>query len=539
MVKAEAETGPSEHDSREPRGTLVLAIDQGTTGTTSVLYSVDPDSSRVRALARKTRDFPQHFPREGWVEHRAEEIWQSVVNSVLDVVLAVPDARSRIAAIGLTNQRETIVLWDRATGEPVGPVLVWQDRRTAQRCHELRASSDARWIEERTGLVIDPYFSATKLEWMLRNDPHLLTRARAGELCFGTIDSYLVRRIGGAPAEHVIEFTNASRTLLFDIVKGRFDDDLLELFSVPRACLPRVISSDAIAVRTLGFAGLPDGISVSGIAGDQHAALFGQGALDPGQGKCTFGTGAFLLVSTGDEPVRSTSGLLTTPAWKLGDRVSFAIEGSAFVAGSAVSWLRDGLGLIASAGEVEALARSVPDRGGVSFIPALAGLGAPHWAPDARGLLAGLTRGTTRAHIARAVLEGIAHQVVDLLETVARDMSKAGLPALSMLRVDGGASANNLLLELVADYAGLRVERGRDIESTARGAGLLAALGAGLVGDTDVARGAFQLDEAFSSRSDPAARAAQRRAFQNTVRACILDAELRQAEEGRGGVSEG
>lgn len=511
---------------------LVLAIDQGTTGTTAVLYQLAPDEStgslKFRALTRKTRDFPQHFPAPGWVEHDAEEIWQSVVGAVGDVLALTPGAARRIAAIGLTNQRETVLLWERKTGKAVAPALVWQDRRTSERCHELRASAQAALIQDKTGLVIDPYFSATKLEWLFKNNPGLQERAERGELCFGTIDSYLTARLGGAAAPHIIEFTNASRTLLFDLRAGKFDDDLLELFSVPKACVPRVIASNEIATRTSGFPGLPDGIPIAGIAGDQHAALFGQGALDPGQGKCTIGTGAFLLVTTGDQAVKSLSGLLTTPAWKLGERVQYALEGSAFTAGAAVGFLRDSLGMISSAKEVEALSRTVPDSGGVVFVPALAGLAAPHWLPDARGLLAGLTRGTTRGHIARAVLDGIAHEVTDLIETVAGDLRGAGLPALAELRVDGGASENDLLLELLSDFARLAVKRGRDVESTARGAGLLAALGAGLVASEEIARDAFELDRAFEPPENAAFSEAARRAYHETVRVCAEDAAMRR-----------
>lgn len=528
-------TTPSAGPSELRTGTAhVLAIDQGTTGTTSVLYAVEttdrPGEPRLRVLSRRTRDFAQHFPAPGWVEHRADEIWESVVGSVRDVLSEVPQAASGLAAIGVTNQRETVVLWERATGRAVGPVLVWQDRRTSERCHELRASADARLIEEMTGLVVDPYFSATKLEWVFKNDPGLLARARAGEICVGTMDSYLVSRIGGPGTAHVIEFTNASRTLLFDIHKGCFDDGLLDLFSVPRACLPRVIASDEIATKTRGFPGLPDGIVVSGIAGDQHAALFGQGALQAGQGKCTFGTGAFLLVSTGDRAIKSSSGLLTTPAWKLGDRVTYSLEGSAFVAGAAVGWLRDGLGIIDAADQVEALARQVSESGGVFFVPALAGLGAPHWVPDARGMLTGLTRGTTRAHVARAVLDGIAHQVSDLLETIDQDLALARLSPLATLRVDGGAARNDLLLELVADYAGLTVERGTDTESTARGAALLAMKGAGLMRGEEAARSAFELDRAFPPPLDRGFAAAERQRYRHAMRACVMDAELRRGD---------
>jgi glycerol kinase len=510
---------------------LILAIDQGTTGTTAVLYELDAasgggvpasggQSPGLRSLARVSVEFPQHFPEPGWVEHDPEELWQSVVAAAARVLQVHPGAERFVRAIGLTNQRETMLLWERRTGRPVGRAIVWQDRRTSERCLALRQTEHAELIRQQTGLVVDPYFSATKLEWMLRSDPSLVARAKSGELCFGTIDSYLVSRISGRQAEHVIEFTNASRTMLVDIRKGAYSPELCELFGVPDACLPRIVGSTQVVAETRGFSGLPDGIPISGIAGDQHAALFGQGAGPLGEGKCTYGTGAFLLVTTGSVPVLSTHGLLTTPAWQLSSGVTYALEGSAFVAGALVQWLRDGLGIIKSASEIEELARSVADSGGLSLVPALAGLGAPYWEPRARGMITGITRGTGRAHLARAALEAVAHEVSDLLEAVNSDLGAAGLSPLGRLRVDGGAAHNNLLLELQANFAGTRVERGRDVESTARGAALLAAMGAGLIEEQASHPLSFELDRAFVP-AQGSKFGGQKAAYHASVDACL------------------
>lgn len=525
---------------------LILAIDQGTTGTTAALYEADaslgdrdpeaprdfPSSPRLpvsnrsapnagSALLRVNAEFPQHFPRPGWVEHDPEEIWGSVVRAVGLLLERLPTAARRIQCIGLTNQRETLVLWERVSGRPIGRAIVWQDRRTTDRCWELREAGYGKRVRELTGLIIDPYFSATKLEWLFLESPELRARASRGELCFGTIDSYLIQRMGGVRERHKIEFTNASRTLLMDVHRGHFSDELCELFRVPEACLPEIIGSTEIATKTRGFPGLPDGIPISGIAGDQHAALFGQGAVQVGQGKCTYGTGAFVLVNTGPKPVTSTAGLLTTPAWKLGSQVTYALEGACFVAGAAVQWLRDGLGLFPRSSDVEELARSVPDAGGVIFIPALTGLGAPYWQPDARGILTGLTRGTTRAHLARATLEAIAHQVADLLDVMERDMRAAGLPVLTELRVDGGASANDLLLQIQADLSRITVERTTDVESTARGAALLAGIGAGIYADAGDAHKTLSIERDFLPQVPATVRAEMRDAYHDAIDRCL------------------
>jgi glycerol kinase len=472
------------------QGGLILAIDQGTTGTTALLL----DLSGV-TIARKSVEFPQHFPRPGWVEHEPEEIWRSVLAAVDGALAAVPASRDRLAAIGITNQRETIVLWDAASSQPVGPAIVWQDRRTQPRCEELVRAGFGDRVREVTGLVIDPYFSATKVEWLLRQDPGLERRARSGDVQLGTIDGFLVKKLCGGPsAPHVMEATNASRTLLMDLASCAFSQEMCDLFGIPAAMLPTIVPTAGVVAYTSGVTGLPDGIPISGIAGDQQAALFGQGCLHVGDVKCTYGTGAFVLANVGKAPVVSRAGLLSTLAWQLGGEATYALEGSCFVSGAAVQWLRDGLGLIAAASDIEALARSVPSSAGVVFVPALAGLGAPHWDPLATGLITGITRGTTRAHLARATLEAMALSVDDLVGAMSSDLKDKGLLPVGRLRVDGGASQNDLLLELQAAISRVPVERPSNIESTARGAALLAGLGAGLFGSAAAAAERAHLD---------------------------------------------
>ena len=427
---------------------FILAIDQGTTGTTVLVFD-----EKLQLRARGYREFPQHFPQPGWVEHDPEEIWVSVRGAITDALHVSGSTidPTQIAAIGITNQRETTVLWERATGRAVGKAIVWQDRRTAEICAKLKADGHEAEVRRSTGLVLDPYFSGTKVAWMLDHTPGLRARAEKGEICFGTVDSYLVWRLSGGRA-HVTDVSNASRTLLFDLHSLAWSDALLARFDVPRQMLPDVRASSEIYAETKDVPGLPDRIPIAGIAGDQQAALFGQACFELGEAKCTYGTGAFLLLNTGARPVASANGLLTTVGWKIGDEVTYALEGSTFIAGAMVQWLRDGLGIIQSASEIESLARSVPDSGGVVVVPALAGLGAPHWRPEARGLISGLTRGTTKAHLARAVLEGIALQIVDLLGAMQKD---SGLP-LRALKVDGGAAANDLLMQYQADLLGPR-----------------------------------------------------------------------------------
>jgi glycerol kinase len=445
----------------------VIAIDQGTTGSTVLVLD-----EQLQVRGRGYKEFRQIYPKPGWVEHDPEDIWKSVLDALGQALKGI-DAKS-IAAIGITNQRETSVVWDRKTGKAAHHAIVWQDRRTADRCAELKAAGKEARVRELTGLTLDPYFSGTKVSWMLHNVAGMAAAARDGQLAFGTIDSYLLWRLSGV---HATDVTNASRTLLLDIHTLAWSDELCETIGVPRALLPEVVASSGTCGHTKGVPGLPDGVPIAGVAGDQQSALFGQACFAPGDAKCTYGTGAFILMNTGDKPVASRSGLLTTVAWKLASgELRYALEGSAFIAGAAVQWLRDGLGFFSSAVEVEELAKSVPDSGGVIVVPAFAGLGAPHWRPDARALICGLTRGTTRAHIARATLEGIALQNVDILRAMERDSGRA----LGTLKVDGGAAANDLLMQFQSDVLGVQIARPELVESTAMGAAFLAGLGTGV-----------------------------------------------------------
>ncbi|HTT69240.1 MAG TPA: glycerol kinase GlpK [Gemmatimonadales bacterium] len=438
---------------------FVLALDQGTTGSTALVVD-----GATRVVGRGYREIPQHYPQPGWVEHDPEDLWNATLAAAKDALAAARATGDDLAAIGITNQRETTLLWDRKTGLPLAPAIVWQDRRTAERCRTL----DAELIAEKTGLVPDPYFSATKVEWLLER-----LKPRADATAFGTVDSWLVHRLTGGRA-HVTDPTNASRTMLYDIAAGRWDDGLLQTFGVPREILPEVKPSSGVVARAdAGWFGAE--VPIAGIAGDQQAALFGQGCFTAGTAKNTYGTGAFLLMNTGDLPVRSSHGLLTTVACGARGQSVYALEGSIFVAGAAIQWLRDGLGVLASAAESEALARSVPDTGGAVFVPAFVGLGAPHWESAARGAIFGLTRGTTKAHLVRAALEAMAYATREVLEAMTGD---AGL-ALAGLRVDGGAAANDWLMQFQADVLGLAVTRPEVVESTAMGAAGLAGLATG------------------------------------------------------------
>ncbi|MBA3392978.1 MAG: glycerol kinase GlpK [Deltaproteobacteria bacterium] len=469
----------------------VIAIDQGTTGSTVLVLD-----EQLAVRGRGYKEFAQIYPTPGWVEHDPEAIWASVTAALALALKGIEP--SSIAAIGITNQRETTVLWDRKTGKAVHNAIVWQDRRTADRCAQLEADGKEARVKQLTGLTLDPYFSGTKIGWMLQHVEGLAPRARAGEIAFGTIDSYLLWRLTGG-AVHATDVTNASRTLLFDITTLAWSDELLEVIGVPRALLPEVVPSSGTVGTTRGVPGLPDGIAIAGLAGDQQSALFGQACFTPGDAKCTYGTGAFILMNTGELPVASQAGLLTTVAWKLSTgELRYALEGSAFIAGAAVQWLRDGLQFFSTATEIEALALSVPDSGGVIVVPAFAGLGAPHWRPDARGTISGLTRGTTRAHIARATLEGIALQNVDILRAMQRD---AGRP-LTMLKVDGGAAANNLLMQFQSDVLGVEIVRPALVETTALGAAFLAGLGAGVWKDQDEVRKTWREERRFKPTTD-------------------------------------
>ncbi len=446
----------------------IVAIDQGTTGTTVLVLD-----ERAVVLGRGYAELPQHFPKPGWVEHRGEEIWGTTLQALATALSAAgPGAPD---AIGITNQRETALLWDRRSSVPAAPAIVWQDRRTADRCAALRRAGREPSIRRATGLRLDPYFSATKVEWMLRADSALRARARRGEIAFGTVDSWLVWKLTGG-AVHATDPTNASRTLLYDIRHRRWDPGLAALFGVPSATLPEVRASAGDFGATRRVPGLPDGVPIRGIAGDQQAALFGQGCVRRGGLKNTYGTGCFLMLHTGDRPMFSRSGLISTVACGPRGEPAYALEGSVFIGGAAVQWLRDGLGLIERSADVEALAGSVEDSGGTVLVPAFAGLGAPYWRADARGVWSGITRGTTRAHLARAVLESIAFQTRDVVVAMEKD-AKA---RVRTLRVDGGAAADDLLMQLQADLLGIPIVRPAMLESTALGAALLAGIGAGI-----------------------------------------------------------
>ena len=464
----------------------VLAIDCGTTGVTALV--VAPDG---HVVGRGYQEFPQHFPRPGWVEHEPEEIWVSTLQACRLALSGLPPDQ-RVTAIGVTNQRETVVVWDRERLSAPRRAIVWQDRRTTQICERLKEAGHEPRVAELTGLRLDPYFTATKLTWLAEHDPAIWEGVTSGRLVVGTVDSYIVARLTGG-ARHVTDASNASRTLLFDLRTGRWSDELCELFGVPRAALPDVVASYGEVGRTDPGAFLGLDVPVAGIAGDQQAALFGQGCYEPGRSKCTYGTGSFVLVNTGEVPVLS-SRLLTTVAWmEPAGSLVYALEGAVFVTGAAVQWLRDGLQLIGDASEVEGLARSVPDSGGVVFVPALTGLGSPHWDPDARGTILGITRGTTRAHLARATLDAIAFQVRDVVDAMTQE---AGFEPTGM-QVDGGASANDLLCQLQADQLGVAVQRPEVLETTALGAAFLAGLGTGVWSSRQELAGSWRLDRRF------------------------------------------
>jgi glycerol kinase len=444
---------------------FILSLDQGTTSSRAMLFD---RKGLIRSMSQQ--EFSQVYPRPGWVEHDPEEIWTSQIKVAADAISGLRINGNAIAGIGITNQRETTIIWDRKTSLPVYNAIVWQDRRTMGFCDELAARGLQETIREKTGLVIDAYFSATKIKWILDHVDGVRSRAERGELAFGTVDSWLIWKLTEGKC-HVTDVTNASRTMLFNINKLAWDEDLLELFDIPKSILPELGTSSEIYDHTCTEL-LPKGIPISGIAGDQQAAMFGQMCIEEGMVKNTYGTGCFILVNTGDKPFISKNKLITTVAWKIGSEVVHALEGSIFIAGAAVQWLRDGLGIIGSSAEVETLALSVPDNGDVYFVPAFTGLGAPHWDPLARGLLTGISRGSTKAHIARAALEGMAFQTLDVLKVMEKD---TGIK-IKELRVDGGASVNNLLMQFQADIAGIPVIKPSITETTALGAAYLAGL---------------------------------------------------------------
>jgi glycerol kinase len=475
---------------------FILALDQGTTGSRAIV--VDPDGA-VRGSGYV--ELPQYYPKPGWVEHDAGEIWETTTQAIGQALDAARITAAEIAAVGITNQRETAMLWERASGRPVHRAIVWQCRRTAPLCERLKAEGHEALFRHKTGLMLDPYFSGTKIRWLLDEVPGAAQRAERGLLCFGTVDSWLLWQLTGG-AVHATDPTNASRTLCFDINALRWDEGLCKILGVPVAILPEVRpSAGAFGETAAGV--LPAGIPVTGIAGDQQSALFGQCCFEPGMAKNTYGTGCFILLNTGPRPVASEHGLLTTVAWQIGGATTYALEGSVFIGGAVVQWLRDGLGIIGTAAESEALAESVADAGGVYLVPAFTGLGAPYWDPYARGALVGLTRGTTKAHLARAALEAIAYQNRDVLDAMAQD---SGAP-LAALRVDGGAAANSFLCQFQADVLNVEVLRPAVTETTAMGAAFLAGVGAGLWTAADLA-GRWRLERRFRPSPGSASRAA-------------------------------
>ena len=483
----------------------LIALDQGTTSSRAVIFT--PDG---QVTASCNREFPQHYPKPGWVEHDPRDILESQVEALKDAVRLSGIDAADIAAIGLTNQRETTFLWDRQTGECVGNAIVWQCRRTSQMVDQLKADGYADLIREKTGLVPDAYFSGTKLKWML-DYYNVRDRAERGELCFGTVDSFLCwHLLEGRP--HVTDATNAGRTMLFNIHTQDWDDDLLKLLDIPRACLPKVVDS-AGPIGLLDPAVLGRAIPVTGMAGDQHASLFGQACLGVGDMKNTYGTGCFMLMNTGDRPVRSENGLLTTMAWRIGGKPTYALEGSVFMGGATIQWLRDELKLITHASETEGIARSIAGTGGVYLVPAFTGLGAPYWDMYSRGTLIGMTRGTGRAQIIRAALEAIAYQSADLMDAMIRDSGKS--PA--RLQVDGGASANGFLMQFQADITDIPVVRPVVLETTALGAALLAGLGAGVYGSLEETAAVWKPDLTFTPKMDEVTRRLQRKGWQKAV----------------------
>lgn len=486
---------------------FILALDQGTTGTTVCLVS-----EQGRLVSSVNQEFPQIYPQPGWVEHDPESIWKTVATGITTVLEKANVKGNQIAAIGITNQRETVVLWDRKSGAPVYNAIVWQCRRSTEFCHQLKKKGYGKTLIKKTGLVIDPYFSASKIRWLLDNVKG--TRKRSTDLKVGTIDSFVLWRLTGG-AVHKTDVSNASRTQLMNISTGDWDSDLLKIFKIPAEILPEIGNSNDLFGATKGVPGLPDGIPITGIAGDQQAALFGQTCFDTGAAKCTFGTGSFLLMNTGNKRVNSKAGLLTTVAWKLKSEktLTYALEGGAFVCGAAVQWLRDQMEFIKSSAEIEELAKQVETTEGVYLVPAFVGLGAPYWDPDARAALIGMTRGTTRSHVARATLEAMALQNVDILQAMEKDLGRK----MRLLRVDGGAAQNDLLMQMQADFLGVTVQRPQQIESTVLGAAYLAGLGIGFWNRLSDIRKVWSVEKEFTPQLSTRSRRAKLAAWSQAV----------------------
>lgn len=480
---------------------FIMAIDQGTTSSRTCIVN---QAGGLVAEAREA--FKQIYPQPGWVEHDPEDIWHSTQRSMRLALEKANIKGSQIRAIGITNQRETVMMWDKNTGKAIYNAIVWQCRRTHDVCEKLKKKKKEKLVSAKTGLVLDPYFSASKIQWLLKNIPQAQARAKKGELLAGTVDTFLLWKLTSGQS-HRTDVSNASRTMLMNIHRGMWDEEMLKLFQVPKAILPEICPSNAQFGHTQGLGFMPDGIPITGILGDQQSALFGQACFNLGESKCTFGTGSFILLNTGPKAAKSKNKLLTTIAWQLkGQKTIYALEGGAFICGAAVQWLRDGLGLFEKSSDVEKLAKSVDDTQGVEFVPALTGLGAPHWNAEARGVICGLTRGTTKAHIARATLEAMALQNVDILETMQKDLGKK----IKSLRVDGGAAANDLLMHLQADYCGTQVIRPKNLETTAMGAAFMAGLGSGFWSSLSEIKKVWAIDKEFEVSMKSAARKQRR-----------------------------
>ncbi len=476
----------------------IMAIDQGTTSTRTCLFN-----QAGSLVAQASEPYPQIYPKPGWVEHDPEDIWRTTVNTMKKALDQADIAGSQIHCIGITNQRETVLVWDKDTHKPIYNAIVWQCRRTQDTCAKLKRSKKDKMITKKTGLVVDPYFSGSKIQWILQNTSGAKALAQKGQLRAGTIDTFILWRLTRGRS-HKTDVSNASRTMLMNLQSLQWDPELLKIFQINESLLPEITTSAGLFGKTAGLGFLPDGIPITGIAGDQQAALFGQAGFAPGEVKCTFGTGSFILLNTGHHIVRSKSKLLSTVAWQLqGQKPVYALEGGAFVCGAAVQWLRDGLGLIEKSSEIESLAASVVDSDGVEFVPALTGLGAPYWRAEARGVMTGLTRGTTKAHLARATLEAMALQNVEILEVMQKDLGKK----LRSIKVDGGAAINNLLMQIQADFSGVRVVRPKNIETTALGAAYMAGLGVGLWKSKEEITKIWQMDQEFKVHMNQKTRA--------------------------------